>query len=145
MKKFTFTLERVRQWREKQIAMEQARLEKLFSERGLLESRRAMLEQEANASASLVHSNTAIAASELQAIDAFRRHVISQRRVIAAGIAEVDQRIAGQQRNLMEARRRFELLDTLKEKKLTQWNADFAREIEIQAGELHLARWQNGQ
>ena len=140
MKKFTFTLERVRQWREGQVTVEQGRLEKLFSQKHLLEARRSQLERDADDSASLV-SGTAIDVIELHAIDTFRRHVVQQRKVIAAAIAESDQRVAEQQRNLMEARRRFELLDTLKDKKLTDWNKEAAREIELQAGELFLAKW----
>ncbi len=144
MKKFTFTLERVRQWRENQVAIEQARVDELISQKSLVESRRLLLEREANDSAALVNRTTA-GATELRAIDAFRRYVIQQRSVLAASAADFEKRISEQRIKLMEARRRFELLDKLKEKKLTEWNRELAREIELQASELFLAKWLSSQ
>jgi flagellar export protein FliJ len=144
VKKFSFTLERVRQWREKQLAVEEARLQQLFSEKSLVEQRRALLEKEGQESAALVTRAASIQATELQAISAFRRYVIAQRSAIAAQLAECDRRIAEQQGKLLEARRKSELLARLKEKKWKMWNAELAREIETQAGEIFLAKW-NGE
>jgi flagellar export protein FliJ len=141
VKKFSFTLERVRQWREKQLAVEEARLQQLFSEKSLVEQRRALLEKEGQESASLVTRAASIQANELQAIDAFRRYVIAQRSAIRTLLTECDRRIAEQQGKLMEARRKSELLARLKEKKWKTWNAELAREIETQAGEIFLAKW----
>jgi flagellar export protein FliJ len=145
MKTFTFSLERVRQWREKQVTLEEAELQRLFSERSLLEERRKVLEQEARESATAVVRAKAIEALELQAIDAFHRYVVAQRAAIAAALEQCDQRIDAQRTKLLEAQRRFELLEKLKERKLKAWTAAFAREIEAQAGDLFLAKWSNQQ
>jgi flagellar export protein FliJ len=145
MKTFTFPLERVRQWREKQVTIEEAGLQQLFSERNLLEERRKLLEQEARESAAAVLRAKAFDALELQAIDAFRRYAVAQRAAIAAAVDQCDQRIAEQRAKLLEAQRRFELLEKLKDRKLKAWTAEFAREIEAQAGELFLAKWSNQQ
>jgi hypothetical protein len=141
VKKFTFTLERVRQWREKQLALEELHLQQLFSEKTLVEERRALLEREARESVDIVVRAVAVEASELQAIDGFRRFVTAQRIVIAATLADCDRRIAEQRLKLMEARRNFELLTRLKEKKWKAWSAELSRDIEAQAGEVYLARW----
>ena len=141
MKKFTFRLERVREWREKQLAIEEARLERLYSERVLVEQSLALLEQEARESEAIVNRKTAVEAFELQAADGFRRYVIAQRAVFAAKLAGWDVRIAEQRQQLMETRRKFELLGKLKDKQWKTWNTDLAREMEIQAGEIFLAKW----
>jgi hypothetical protein len=141
VKKFTFTLERVRQWREKQLNIEEAQLQKLFSEKSLVEDRRALLEREALESVGLVVRAVAVEASELQAIDGFRRYAAAQRIAIAGVLAACDKRIVEQRLKLMDARRNFELLTRLKEKKWKAWSAELARETEAQAGEIYLAKW----
>jgi flagellar biosynthesis chaperone FliJ len=141
MKKFAFRLERVREWREKQLAMEEARLEQLYSEKVLVEQSLALLEREGRDSAAIVKRKTALEAFELQAADVFSRYVIAQRAVFAGKLAGCDRRIAEQRQRLIEARRKFELLGKLKDKQWKTWNAELAREIEIQAGEIYLAKW----
>ncbi len=141
MKRFTFRLDRVREWREKEFAMAEAQLEKLLAERGLVESRLRVLNEEAAECVSVLNRKTAIDPLELRAIDAFQRHATVQRGVIAQLLAECDTRIAAQRANVLEARRRCELLDKLREKQWQRWNVDLAREMEIEAGELFLAKW----
>lgn len=141
MKRFHFPLERIRQWREKQVSIEEIQLERLFSEQSLIEQRRALLEREGQDSAALVTTKKAMNHFELQAIDAFRRHVIAQRKVIAALLSECDRRIQEQQTKLTEARRKAELLNKLKDRKWKAWNNELSREIEAQAGEIFLAKW----
>lgn len=141
MKRFDFPLDRVRQWREKQIAIEDAELEKLFSKRRLLEQSLDLLETEAAESARAVALAPSVSAMELQSVDAFRRYAASQRILIARNIASCDAEIAAQQQKVREAHRRFELLDKLRQRKLTAWTAELNREIEAEAGEAFLAKW----
>ena len=141
MKRFHFSLERIRQWREKQVALEKARLEQLHSEKTLVEQRLALLEKEGRESAALMTSAHSLRSVELQAIDAFRRYVGVQRSVIANLLVDCDSRIAAQRGKLMEARRKAELLDKLKDRKWRAWNIELTREIETQAAELFLAKW----
>ncbi len=141
MKRFHFSLERIRQWREKQVALEEARLEQLYSEKALVEQRLALLEKEGRESAALVTCSHSLQSVELQAVDAFRRYVVAQREVIANLLTDCDGRIAAQRGKLVEAKRKAELLDKLKDRKWQAWNTELAREIETQAGELFLAKW----
>ena len=145
MKRFEFTLELIRQYREEQLAIEKIRLERLSAEKSLIEQSRALLEREAAESAAIVSRASSVDAIELQAVDAFRRHAIAQRIVFAKRLAGCDRRIEAQQRQLLEARRRCELLARLKDRKLKAWNEEFARELELQAGESYLAKWNAGQ
>ena len=141
MKRFAFSLERVRQWRGEQLAIESLRLERMVAEKSLIEQSWALLEREAADSAATVSRVSSFDAIELQAVDAFRRHVIAQRAVFAARSADCERRIEAQQRQVMEARRKCELLAKLKERKWKTWNEDLARELELQAGEVYLAKW----
>lgn len=141
MKKFTFPLERVRQWREKQFALEEAHLQRLFSEKTLVEERRTLLEREGQESLAKVVRAAAVEASDLQAMDAFRRYVAAQRIVIAATLVECDRKISEQHLKLIEARRNFELLTKLKAKRRKAWSGELDRDIEAQAGEAYLAKW----
>jgi hypothetical protein len=144
VKRFGFPLERVRQWREKQAAIEEAALEKLFAKRRLLEQSREVLEAEAAESARAVALAPSVSAMELQSVDAFRRYVSSQRILIARRIAVCGVEIAAQQEKVREARRRFELLDKLRERKLSAWTAALNQEVEMEAGEAFLAKWGRG-
>lgn len=141
MKRFHFPPEKIRQWREKQVAIEEIALERLYSERALIEARSDLLEREGRESAALVTTATAVHQFELQALDAFRRHVLSERAAIARLLADCDVRISAQQQKLTEARRKAELLNKLKERKWRTWNTELSREIENQAGEIFLAKW----
>lgn len=141
MKRFHFGLERVRQWRDKQVALEEARLERLFAEKAMLEDQRTNLKREALESATAVKSARSITAAELARADDFNRYVIAQRAVLAAKLSNCDSRIAQQQRTVMEARRQFELLEKLKSNQWQKWNTELNREIEAEAGDLYLAKW----
>ena len=93
------------------------------------------------APASLVTTQHAMDYFELQAMDSFRRHVLAQRTVIRGLMAECDTRIEQQRAKVTEARRKAELLNKLKDRKWKAWNAELAKEIENQAGEIFLAKW----
>ena len=141
MKKFSFSLDRVREWREKQFALEEARLQQLFGERAGIQARSQSLNRESDESNRAVAYAPSVAAADLSALDAFRRYAVRERTRIQAALSDCGRRIIEQQKRVMEARRRLELLDKLREKRWTAWNTELAREIETQAGEAYLAKW----
>jgi hypothetical protein len=141
MKAFQFQLERVRAWREKQLAIEEAQLERLFAEKALTEERRRLLDREAHDSQSAVCVAKFIEAPQLHALDAFRHFAAQQHKTLTQSLLVCDHRIAQQQQRILEARRRLELLNKLKERQLKTWTANLARELELQAGEIYLAKW----
>jgi hypothetical protein len=49
--------------------------------------------------------------------------------------------VAEQRRRTLEARRAYLLLEKLKEKKWKVWNLEFDRELETDAAEAFLSRW----
>jgi hypothetical protein len=139
MKKFSFPLETARRWRERQAEMEEARLQALFAEKQAIERRVAALVDELQAEHRRIEDRTCDA-RELAMLDQFRTWANRDQQRLTAAQAECERRIAVQQAALVEARRRFRLVDRLKEKALIGWHAASEKEQEDLAAELYLAR-----
>src|SRR5438105_83189 len=103
MKRFEFPLQRVADWREKQLTLEEIKLERLNADLSILDARRRALDTEQAAVDRTVVRAT-VSAEELQHIDAFRRYARNQRTLIAAQRAQAERLIAEQRTKLMEAR-----------------------------------------
>ena len=141
MKRFDFPLERVREWREKQVAIEEAKLEHLFRELNTIAAARAELDAEQSRNEQMVVHAAGATASDLQALDGFRRHVKAERARIENLRADCSKRIDVQRAAILEARRRYELLGRLKQRSLRLWTAGMNRELEASAAEAYLAKW----
>ena len=139
MKKFSFPLETAHRWRESQAEMEEARLQKLFAEKHAIDRRVAALDGELQAEHRRIEDRISDA-RELAMLEEFRAWASGEKRQLSAARAECERRIAAQRTALVEARRRFQLLDRLKEKSLIAWHAANAKEQEDLAAELYLAR-----
>jgi len=139
MKKFSFPLETARQWRERQAEMEDARLQALFAEKHAIERRMAALDGELQAEHRRIEDRSCDA-RELAMLDDFGTWASREKQHLSAAQGECEGRIAAQRAAVMEARRRFQLVDRLKEKALIAWHAANAKEQEDLAAELHLAR-----
>lgn len=141
MKRFHFPLERVREWREKQVAAEETRLDQLRDQRRALEQSHAALESELRASETAVIGAESADAVALQALDHFRRYTRARQSALGADCRRCDDQIAAQRLRVMEAQRSVRLLDKVKERKLKLWQAGFEKELEEQAAEAHRTRW----
>lgn len=139
MKKFSFPLETARRWRERQAEAEEARLESLIAAKRTVERRMAALDDELQAEHRRIEDRS-FDAHELAMLDEFRTWVIREKQRLGTARAECERRIAAQQAVLVEARRRFRLVDRLKEKALIEWHAANTKEQEDLAAELYLAR-----
>ncbi len=141
MKRFSFTLERVRQWREEQVSVEQVKLERLHEERLGIDARIAALEREKSANESSVLGGLLVDAVDLQSLDRFRHHTRTLQAQLRVERDGCDTRIAAQRTRVIEAQRNARLLDKVKERKLKIWQLAFEKEIDEQAAESHLAKW----
>ncbi|HZT40525.1 MAG TPA: hypothetical protein VFA28_21725 [Bryobacteraceae bacterium] len=141
MKRFDFPLERVREWREKQAAAEEAKLERLLGELSAIEAASAELERERERNEQMIVRAEGVTALDLRALDGFRRYVKAERARIENLRADCQKRVAAQRAAILEARRRFQLLERLKQRRLYAWTADLNRELEANAAEAYLARW----
>jgi flagellar export protein FliJ len=139
MKKYSFPLSRVMAWRQTQVQLEQAKLERLHAELHGLENRIATLRNDVQASHRAVVLSRAATGAELAALDAFRRSAAAQCGHLETAVVGCRQRIAAQMNAITQRRREARLLERLQERKFTAWTADYAKEIDQQADELFLA------
>src|SRR5947209_1542707 len=130
MKRFDFPLQRVMDIREKQVAIEEAKLGRLNAEAQILDARRAALDSEEARVAQSIVSAAVISSADLAAIDSFRRYLKVQRAAVEQQREDAGRRTAQQREALLEARRRFELLGRLREKARQEWTREFDRELE---------------
>ena len=140
MKKFAFSLSRVMDWRELQARIEESKLEALYAERRAIESRIAALLEERERADREAHAHL-VSGAELAAADSFRRFSIAEHTRLDRKIAECSQRIAAQIQMVAAKRRDVKLLERLKQQRLIAWTNEFHHEIDAQAAESHLARW----
>jgi flagellar export protein FliJ len=140
MKKFSFPLEKLRAWREMQFKAEESKLQALLSEQASLAALQMSLEAERRRADDAL-ARPSINSEELLAADRFGAFATRQQERLASASRDLDGRIALQRGNLLEARKKVEVLDHLKEKRLAQWRAELDKEQENMVAELVVARW----
>jgi flagellar export protein FliJ len=144
LKRFSFSLEQVRRWRESERDKEEARLQALFAELNQLERVRVEL---GNAAAKAEESVRPTPEAplppiqELQALDSYRCYVRRECQRLVGLRSRLETRIATQRRILVEAERKLEVLDILREERLAEWKRDLDKEQEDLVAELVVARW----
>jgi hypothetical protein len=140
MTAFRFRLERVLEWRRTQLELEESKLQR--QQRALMEldSERARIEAAGIRAEIEVRAWRPLAGSDLTTLAAFRQHVIGKEKQIGVRREEARRRLETQQAVLVEARRRCELLERMKQRRRTEWEAAADRELEDLAAESYLAR-----
>lgn len=143
MKRFEFRLERVMEWRRTRLEIEITELGRLTGEAQAIDRRRQQVEAEREAAERSLVGSASVEAQQLAALDSFRTWAHHERDRLLRLRAECEERIAAQRQKVLEARRDCRLLERLREKRLSEWEAEFSRELENLAGELYLARRAN--
>ncbi len=128
------------EWRESQLEIELAALGRLTAEGLAIDQRREQVEAECRSAEKSLVAGRAVEAQQLAALDGFRIWAHQESERLVRKRAECEKRIDDQRRQVIEARRRFRLLEQLRERRLTEWSGEFSRELESLAGELYLAR-----
>ena len=141
MKRFEFRLARVRDFRRRQLEMEEAKLDMLCAERQQIEAEAVRLENEVSGTRKSLMVTGSVEAQELVAADQYLHSLAIEGKRQAAKLADWQQRTAKQQQTMVEARRRLRLLEKLEEKQLRLWKEEAGREQENLSAELYLARW----
>lgn len=141
MKRFEFQLQTALEWRERRMQTEQARLEALTMRR------QTLLTQRESAQAAYAEARTAtvgatlLTASDLGALEQFRRATENQKLRIDYELSQLAAHIAKQQKQLVEATREFRLMEKLRDRRLTEWQRELDRRLEEEAAELYLGQW----
>ena len=141
MKTFQFPLAKALDWRRIQLELEEARYKQQIASLAGLDQQRAEVEASGIRAEIQVREWSPIAAGDLSALGNFRLYIKSQESEIARRRFEAAQKLAEQQKLMLEARRRWRLLDRLKDRRLAEWTTGRDREVEQIAAESYLARW----
>jgi flagellar export protein FliJ len=142
MKKFAFSLERVREIRMRQAEEEEIRLERLLAERAAAHAAIARLDEERESARAALSADSAIESQDLAARDEYRSLLLAKRKELLDRQSGCQNRIAAQTQVVLEARRKVRLLDKLRRRRLGEWTAELERELEALAAESFLARRQ---
>ena len=144
MTSFRFPLKKVLDWRRVQLGVEEARYKQQAAELAGLDRERAELEAAGIRTEVQVRAWNPVAGHELGALDAFRAHVKARETEIALRRMESARKLGEQQKVMLEARRRCRLLERLEERRLAEWRAACAHELDALAEESYLAKWARG-
>ena len=115
MKRFSFPLDRVADFRRIQARIEEAKLEALYAQLRGFDEKEAILLQARAESESKVLSAPAVTGPELAALDRFRRFTGAERLRLQRQRAECRQKISAQMQVVTVKRRDVRLLEKLKE------------------------------
>jgi flagellar export protein FliJ len=140
MKKFHDPLDRVLSLRRAQGALEESKLQALQLELRSTDSRAREIQAQSSAAAREIAAHGA-SGLELASLASYRRAAEDELARLAAARQDCERRLAAQLQTVRERRREAKLLERLKERRLAAWNAAYSRELEREAAEAYLSRW----
>jgi hypothetical protein len=144
MKRFDFPLERVRRWRREQASLEELKLQQLLAQKAALFAARCQIDRERADEEQQLFARPFLAGSELEALDSYSAYSRGRVRHLEDRERQCESQIVEQRNRLLEARRRFELLDKLHQQSLKTWQAALNKEYEDLAAESFLAASRRG-
>jgi flagellar export protein FliJ len=140
MKKFSFPLERVMQWRSVEAQIAEGELQRLLGDLLRIQTSIEDLANEFRRASEAVMNSQKTTGADLRALDAFRAAVTTQATRLAAEEVECNGRIEAERKKLVQTRRNLRLLELLKQKRVAVWRADSERTLQNEADELHLLK-----
>jgi hypothetical protein len=141
MKKFHFPLAQAMEWRRTSLRLEESKLEALYAELAGTQTRVAKLREAQTLAGKTLTEAASITGAELTRLDAFAQAAKLELARLQEASANCRKRIAAQMDAVIHRRRDLRLLERLHERKLAEWKADFARELDKEAEELHLSKF----
>ncbi|MDR3700482.1 MAG: hypothetical protein P4L56_12640 [Candidatus Sulfopaludibacter sp.] len=145
MNSFRFNLQKVLDWRQTQLDLEEARFKQQLAAVAELDRARAALEAAGIHAEVQVRQWRPVAGRDVTALGGYRLHVMAQEQEIAVSRAKSQSALDAQEAAMLEARRRCRLLERLKERRRAEWQAAGDREVEELAAESYLAGWVRGE
>ncbi|MDX1979216.1 MAG: hypothetical protein SFV51_03040 [Bryobacteraceae bacterium] len=141
MKKFQFQLEAALSWRRQKEQTERIRLDELNARRQSVLQQREQAERDREASRRQTLALPSISALDLESLDNYSHAVESRKRKLEAEVAELDEAARKQQLALIEASRQTKLLEKLKDRQHSAWQAEYDKQLEADATESFLGQW----
>lgn len=141
MKSFAFRLERVLEWRQAQLDIEQSALSRLAAEFARWEAVLANLgTARAKAEGSVLSGP--VNGMDLRALASYQEHIERQRKIAVDRRRDCQTRLEQQRARLLDARRKHRLLEKLRQVRRAEWETAVDREFEALAAETYLAQWE---
>jgi flagellar export protein FliJ len=141
VKKFAFPLTRVMEFRRIQARLEEVKLEGLYAGLRAIDTREATMIQRRDQVEKALKSKTAVSGDELQEFDRYGLAMKEELKRMDKTRIECRKRIDAQLAVLTVKRREVKLLEKLKEQRFEQWEKEMFRDIDQQADEAYLAKW----
>ena len=141
MKRFEFPLERVLAWRRTQAAVEQSKLDQVQAELSNLIAQANQVALQREAASRTIHTSGSATGAELARLDTYRQAAATEIHSLEHRREECRERLDRQAVVIADRRREVKLLERLKERRLATWKAQLSREIEQDAAEAYLSRW----
>ena len=142
MKKFTFPLDRVLDFRRGQARIEETKLERLNAELRAIETRLRDTEAAREESGRALIAGGSATGTELAALDSFRKASTAECAKLGQSAAAARHHIDAQLKTVIQKRRDVKLLEHLRSRKLEAWTTELGHEIDREASELYLSRFQ---
>jgi flagellar biosynthesis chaperone FliJ len=133
MKRFEFRLQRVLEVRRMQARIEQEVLHKFRATESAMSERLTGITSESERS-------FFTALEQQKEAGEYRQFLAERAKRLKGDLSQLAAQIRAQQAKVAEAERRCELLARLRERRLAEWNASFAAELDELAADAHRAR-----
>lgn len=141
MKAYRFRLARLLDLRRRKLEAAEAALAQALSEAAAADRRAARFAEEAHETIRKAAEKDAWTAGEMAAAHAWGEALQRQRQKALEGAKACRARIEGLRRDVQAARVGVRVLESLDERRRTEWRREADREEETVASELFLARW----
>jgi len=141
MKKFTFPLGRVMDFRRTQTRLEEIKLENLYAALRAIDNRATQLIEQKAQSEKVLKAATSVTGFDLKLFDAYGQAMKEEHKRLEKARADCRKRIDAQLAVLTAKRREVKLLEHLKEERFEKWEKEMLKEIDQQAEEAYLAKW----
>ncbi len=139
MKKFEFKLDSALRWRTTQLQLERVKLQSLLAEQGRLQRDLILLAEERNAAVSGLQSLSKLEAFDLRSLSAYLVGAEFRANQLHEQLAKRTALVQRQQVCVRDAELKVRLLDKLKDKKKSAWQAEYNKDLEANAAEAWLA------
>ncbi len=140
MTNFTFRLQRVLDWRETELSLEEAKTRAMADALAALRAHKASLQAQALEVARAPEASRSLSGAELVLAEACRCRLLKEAEAVETKIVESEKLLAAQRERLVGARRKVRLLENLKERRRAEWQSELEKELAGQALESALSR-----
>ena len=141
MKKFTFPLNRVKDFRQMQARIEESKLEALYAELRAIDTREVALIQKRVQAEKDLRAAKSVTGLELETLSSYQAASNQEQKRMDAARANCRGRIDKQVAVVTLKRRDVRLLEKLKEQRFEAWEKEMFKELDQQAEDLFLGRW----